>query len=349
MNKKHFYAIVILLSLLAIGIQPAIAEVHTLVPGANTEFGTWSENDKLFTFHSSPDVGDSIEIINQLDAYLIIDGDGNTIDLEDNSGGGIGVNVYNSSYITIMNLNVTNCSTGITLGISLNGVIYGVNHIDLIDNNVSNCQHGIYMFRAGTCISEPGRSGITGNNIISNWWGIEVHSCVSIDIYNNNFVDNDAQAELKIDSSNPANLDIDFDLDLPTGGNYWSDYIGLDDGTPYLDTIRVAGDGIGDTLLPHAGVDIYPLMPPPTPQDEIVELIFTVAEMNLHQGIENSLDAKLDAAFNALDDMNENNDVAAINSLNAFINAVEAQRGKKITNEQADTLIAAAQAIIDML
>ncbi|MHC4533129.1 MAG: FIMAH domain-containing protein [Planctomycetota bacterium] len=85
------------------------------------------------------------------------------------------------------------------------------------------------------------------------------------------------------------------------------------------------------------------------PAQAIIDLINTVEGMNLQQGIDNSLDAKLDAAANALDDVNNNNDVAAINSLNSFINAVEAQRGSKLTDEQADTLIADAEAIIAML
>ncbi|UCC99336.1 MAG: hypothetical protein JSW66_05510 [Phycisphaerales bacterium] len=34
--------------------------------------------------------------------------------------------------------------------------------------------------------------------------------------------------------------------------------------------------------------------------------------MNLQSGIENDLDAKLDAALKAIDDLNENNDVAGI-------------------------------------
>ena len=71
--------------------------------------------------------------------------------------------------------------------------------------------------------------------------------------------------------------------------------------------------------------------------------------MNLSTGITNSLDAKLDAVLNALDDLNANNDVAATNGLYALMNAVEAQRDKKLTPLEADELIAAAQAIIDLL
>ena len=66
-------------------------------------------------------------------------------------------------------------------------------------------------------------------------------------------------------------------------------------------------------------------------------------------GIENSLDAKLDSAVQALADMNDNNDVAAINSLQAFINAVQAQGGEKIPEAEADALISAAEGTIALL
>lgn len=79
------------------------------------------------------------------------------------------------------------------------------------------------------------------------------------------------------------------------------------------------------------------------------ELQAAVIAMNLENGIENSLDTKLDAALNALDDLNANNDAAACNSLDAFINAVEAQRGNQITGAQADQLIASAQEIQALL
>ena len=54
------------------------------------------------------------------------------------------------------------------------------------------------------------------------------------------------------------------------------------------------------------------------------------------------------AAQQALEDVNNNN-VAAINALGAFINAVQAQSGVHIPVDDANALIAAAQQIIDVL
>ena len=74
-----------------------------------------------------------------------------------------------------------------------------------------------------------------------------------------------------------------------------------------------------------------------------------VVALNLQQGINNNLDAKLGTALQAIEDLNQNNDVAAINALLAFINAVEAQRGNHIPEADADVLVASAQAVVDML
>lgn len=86
-----------------------------------------------------------------------------------------------------------------------------------------------------------------------------------------------------------------------------------------------------------------------TPTELISALIQDVISLDLRAGISTSLDAKLDAIMWALDDVNANNDVAAVNGLNAFINHVEAQRGNLISIADADTLIAAAREIIAML
>lgn len=93
---------------------------------------------------------------------------------------------------------------------------------------------------------------------------------------------------------------------------------------------------------PAAGQNVDPVA-------AIEALAITVAEMNLQNGIDNSLDTKLDAALHALEDATVNNNGAACNSLDAFINAVEAQRGNKITSAQADELVAAAHQIKIML
>jgi hypothetical protein len=84
-------------------------------------------------------------------------------------------------------------------------------------------------------------------------------------------------------------------------------------------------------------------------QDLISALVADVVSLNLKAGISKSFDAKLSVVLEALDDHREHNDVAAVNGLYSFINAVEAQRGKELTESQADSLISAATAIIAAL
>ena len=84
----------------------------------------------------------------------------------------------------------------------------------------------------------------------------------------------------------------------------------------------------------------------PTPQELITLLILDVQVMNIQSGITNSLDKKLESAQKALDDLNTNNDGAAINKINAFIDEVEAQRGSHLTEGQADQLRDSALEII---
>jgi hypothetical protein len=83
------------------------------------------------------------------------------------------------------------------------------------------------------------------------------------------------------------------------------------------------------------------------PPDLAVQYLFEdIQEEGLPEGSENSLLAKLNAALESLDN---GDDQEAMNILNAFINAVEAQRGKKLTDAQATALIAAAQEILDTI
>ena len=78
--------------------------------------------------------------------------------------------------------------------------------------------------------------------------------------------------------------------------------------------------------------------------EAIEDVLKDIEEMNLPDGIKNSLISKLENAIDLLSNCQTN---AAINNLNAFINHVEAQRGKKLADEEADGLIAAIQWIIN--
>ncbi|HJU42427.1 MAG TPA: PKD domain-containing protein, partial [Vicinamibacterales bacterium] len=78
---------------------------------------------------------------------------------------------------------------------------------------------------------------------------------------------------------------------------------------------------------------------------QVTQLITTVQSFNLQQGIANSLDAKLQIILTALNDANNGNSTAVCNQLAAFINETLAQSDKKLTVEQANQLIAAAEQI----
>ena len=78
-------------------------------------------------------------------------------------------------------------------------------------------------------------------------------------------------------------------------------------------------------------------------------LIQDVTNLNGQRGIRRRLDSKIGAVENALDDVNAKNNVAAVRALHAFMYATWAQRGKHLTEEEADRLISEAQTILLVL
>jgi len=83
-----------------------------------------------------------------------------------------------------------------------------------------------------------------------------------------------------------------------------------------------------------------------TPEYLAQKVIETIETWNLQKGTENSLSKKLEDILGLLEMGNEN---GAIHKLMDFINQVEALRGKKLNEEQADYLIEEAQRIIDFI
>jgi len=104
-----------------------------------------------------------------------------------------------------------------------------------------NYRYGIYL------IYDSDNNKIINNNISNNSiGGIHIENdCNGNWIYFNNFIANNIQV-----TDNGTNNWYNNSLE----GNYWSDYSGLDNGAGD----RVIGDGIGDTEVPHHGLDYYP-------------------------------------------------------------------------------------------
>lgn len=106
---------------------------------------------------------------------------------------------------------------------------------------------------------------VWGNTMEKNKYGVYIWNCSQNQFYYNNFIENTNQVA-HYDASVTANI---WDTNVCPGakGNYWSDYTGADNGNGVgrWGESRVAGDGVGDTLIPHLQVDWYPLMYPWTP------------------------------------------------------------------------------------
>jgi parallel beta-helix repeat protein len=114
---------------------------------------------------------------------------------------------------------------------------------NIIDRNTVVSASGPSSDFSSAGIFASPNSTVSGNTIAYNHWGLATGG--NDTIYQNNFINNDIQGRGSQDR-----------WDNGSGqGNYWSDYTGQD----------TDGDGVGDTLLPHLGLDNYPLVSPWTP------------------------------------------------------------------------------------
>ncbi len=133
----------------------------------------------------------------------------------------------------------------------------------------------------------------------------------------------------------------------PNGNELWvKRYDGPEnnhDETHYL-TLDLYGNIFvgGFTTYSATGMDYLIIKYSQGPSNAIDNLIYNVRSMDLHHGTENGLVKKL---MNAKQSLGKNLHYTTINQMNAFINEVEAQKGKKITVEQADELIEMSQYI----
>jgi parallel beta-helix repeat protein len=162
------------------------------------------------------------------------------------NGSESGVSLISKNYAQIQNNKITNNYCGINVSSSYNMIF---------SNEITSNQYFGVLITSGS-------STIFENNITSNKYGICVNSSQVSNsnlIYHNN-LNNTYQAV----TSEAAGL---WDVGYPAGGNYWSDYYGIDLYTgPFQN--ETGNDGIGDTpyVIDADNRDRYPLMNPRTLQ-----------------------------------------------------------------------------------
>lgn len=110
-------------------------------------------------------------------------------------------------------------------------------------------------YQVGIQIRDGDSNIFRGNTVSNTHLGIHLWRSTGNTIYHNNIIDNITQAS----DTNPASNDW-YESTL-LEGNFWSDYMGVDNGSGE-DKHAIAGDGIGDILIPHpaADFDFYPFV-----------------------------------------------------------------------------------------
>jgi parallel beta-helix repeat protein len=160
-----------------------------------------------------------------------------------------GTDLTGRNNVTIKNMNIEAFDYGVWLDFSSNNSVSG-------NDITANTDCDIYLN------SSLGNS-VSGNNIANTYYGIWLQDSSANSVYHNNFVNNTQQAG----SVNSTNV---WDDGYPSGGNYWSDYTGVDlYSGPYQN--ETGRDGIGDTqyVIDENDTDHYPLMNPYTPQPDV--------------------------------------------------------------------------------
>jgi len=132
--------------------------------------------------------------------------------------------------------NITNNGSAIRLDYPSNNTISA-------NNVINNSAEGIGLYGSSS------NNTVSGNNIVNNSYGIWFYGSYSNLIYHNNFIDNTPQVY-------PSFVGNFWDAGYPSGGNYWSNYLG-NDFQQGLGQNLSGSDGIGDATHYR---DNYPLM-----------------------------------------------------------------------------------------
>lgn len=216
----------------------------------NTRITGWNYGIHLYNVSTESAVINNNFTNNVVRGIFLSNSSGNTISrnkVVNNLGEGLFL--WRTNTTTIIGNNVSNNGEdGISIGyLSFNNTI--------INNSVShNSWAGIAL---GYEVPIPVNNTITGNNITNNGWaGIYIDHMNGNTFYHNNILYNTGQL-ITVEAINA------WDDGYAYGGNYWSDYTGVDlSWGPYQN--KIGSDGIADAprIIDGSNRDNYPLMSP---------------------------------------------------------------------------------------
>ena len=187
--------------------------------------------------------------------YIVLDGAGHTLQ---GTGTGTGISLSGRTNVTVQKTQITAFEYGV--------YVYNCTNSTISGNNIVKNVLGIFFWWGST------DSDVSSNNITANGQGIwmggypSIHDSGIYRIYHNNFVDDAYAHALGWVGT------VFWNLSYPSGGNYWSDYDGIDSNRGSYQN-ESGSDGIGDSPYTlsenvHMGTyvvwiqDYYPLTVP---------------------------------------------------------------------------------------
>jgi len=197
------------------------------------------------------------------DKAILLSHSNNTITSE-NTLGKKGYGIY---------LNDSDCCT--ISGNTMNNNTIGI-HLQSSDNNTIS-RNTLTSARQNSCgifLDQSSDNDIHRNNVTYNDVGAKLWLSGNNMIYHNSFINN----TIRQVNNEPFGYANTWNNSYPSGGNYWSDYSGVDFHSGFHQN-ETGSDGIGDTPygIDENNWDSYPVMSPRTPQHDVavIEVVYT--------------------------------------------------------------------------
>jgi parallel beta-helix repeat protein len=216
----------------------------------------------------------------------------------------VGLNLMGRNNVTVQNLNIIYVPIGIGLygalnctirrnTINVDGPFMGATCIRMLDcSNITVVDNSILDSYRGIDLDDASENQIVRNRFINDMLGIEMTTTSNNVVTENSFVWTPFSLIIYTVSNDSfchnnfyhrhygmGRLDafwseVDWNQSYAVGGNYWSDYVGVDlYSGPYQN--ETGSDGIGDTpqVFAEGAAEMYPLMGPWTAVGEQVTVI----------------------------------------------------------------------------